>query len=424
MRFPQPVAAGGYGATDPRVSQEADTTPLRLNGSMELIMPADLTPPGERRCCAGLHVMGSAALFLVLLCAVTTLERVSFKMLVDLVVPFRYMVVVVVVAADTLLLAIIVPCRGHCGDGSRVMNSYSFPRSKLLVIAFLDLLKLYMMTLPAAWVAPTLTVMLLQGHVPVSMLMGRLRAQPLQYTTLHCVGASIIALSLLLALLPVLVERSSDAPGVVWNTIVYLLSCVPASASTLYKEKAMMELRQPLDPYLLNLHVDLYQLLWLFPLTPVAFRVQFMGVGTDDDPPDPTLSQSMSDGFACLLWGAPPEQALYSPAADLDEQCSVATGMIFAYLLSTLLVNFSVDRVLTYGSEPLLYRAVSAATLTAFVCLGLLSAGQPTTAFFGLSIAMVNVPSAVLLLLGNELYHRHQEPGTEVMTQWLPPQHN
>lgn len=40
---------------------------------------------------------------------------------------------------------------------------------------------------------------------------------------------------------------------------MYFLSCIPASASMIFKEHALTAYRQPIDPNTLNLNVDIYQ---------------------------------------------------------------------------------------------------------------------------------------------------------------------
>ena len=71
--------------------------------------------------------------------------------------------------------------------------------------------------------------------------------------------------------------RTCDTLHAGWNTAVYFLSCVPASLNDLYKERAMMEYRQPIDPYYFNFNINLYQLLLLVPLTPIAYKLQNAG---------------------------------------------------------------------------------------------------------------------------------------------------
>ena len=100
--------------------------------------------------------------------------------------------------------------------------------------------------------------------------------------------------------------------------------------------------------------------------------------------------------------------------------CSWALPLSIVYVAASLLVNLAVDRVLRHGSAPLLYRGVTAATLSAFTVLGIVAHGQPTS-IHGISMAILEIPSAVLIVIGNELYHRFQEPGAEVLTQWATP---
>ena len=434
----------------------------------------------------------------------TSIERVSFKMLVDRVVPFRYLVVVLVVIFEAIMLGIIVQFQTNCGEGAgQNGTAYTtpFPRRKLFVMAALDLCKDLMMTLPAAAVAPTLTVMLLQGQIPCNMLLGHLweriarrqrrggqpgrdspnsvasmsssnpspaatpppptsyswavdeprefmmggnnnRRDQLGFLASHYLGAGLVALSLVVAFIPVAVEWMKGSSDVGWSTLVYLLSCVPASASVLYKERALMAYRQPIDPYLLNLNVDIYQLLLLIPLAPIMYNLQSVGFfgaydddnsGSDTHGSDVDFSTSLNAGLTCFFFSntIPVDDDLddstsreISPSMQ-RAYCGIALPLLSLYVASILVVNMAVDRVLQYGSGPLLYRAVTAATITAYVVLGFVAHGVPALTghgvLSGMSMAMLNLPSAVLLVLGNEVYHRFSEPNAEILTEWVPP---
>lgn len=455
--------------------------------------------PQPWRCCGatcGLNAI-YASFFLVILCMVTSVERVSFKMLVDRVVPFRYLVVVLVVAIEAAMLGVIVQLQANFCDGNRnthndVAYTTPFPRRKLLVMAALDLCKDLMMTLPAAAVAPTLTVMLLQGQIPCSMLLAHLweryrnrkdrvqdspssvgsmsssnpspqitpppssRSEVVQnaefimgsntrdqlgFRKSHYMGATLIALSLVVAFIPVAVEWFAGSLSVGGSTLVYLLSCIPASASVLYKERALMAYRQPIDPYVLNLNVDIYQLIMLVPLAPIIFRVQSMGFfgAYDDDGNYSTggseinFSTSLSAGLTCFFFSDTitkdddvddSRKDQISPSTE-RAYCGIALPLLGLYVASILVVNMAVGRVLKYGSGPLLYRSVTAATLTAYVVLGFVAHGVPALAgngvLSGISMAMLNLPSAFLLVIGNEVYHRFSEPNTEILTEWVSP---
>jgi len=402
---------------------------------------------------------------LLALCFVTTAERVCFKMLVDRVVPYRFMVLLLIVTLEAIVLGVVVQCKACNGASSPVYAP--FPRRKLLVMACLDLTKDCMLILSGAFVAPTLTVMLLQGQIPCSMLLGiaHSKAKHLTlfgglgpgssqnssasswltaggYRPLHFAGAGLIALSIVLAFVPVIAVWAQRYSAVGWNTLTYLLACVPASASVLYKEHALTAYRQPMDPYVLNLNVDMYQLLLLVVVAPLTFKLQTLGFfGVDaHDPTDKWTyipAGSFSDGLACFFAPGLLDSRASSSAplvvehlrgdfesggdvhpSPLVAYCGLALPLLGAYVGAAMLVNFAVDRVLKYGrSGPLLYRSVTAAFLSTYVVLGFLAHGEPTS-FGGFSIAVLEIPSVALIVVGNELYHRFQEPGAEILTQW------
>ena len=146
-----------------------------------------------------------AAGALVGLCAVTTSERVAFKMLIDRVVPFRFLVLVLVVLFEALALMAVVSAKGWAGTAAP--SPTGFPRRKLLIMAALDLTKDLMMVLTGAFVPPTLTVMLLQCQIPISMGLAHLQTGTSRgYRTMHYAGAGAISLAIALAFVPVMVH--------------------------------------------------------------------------------------------------------------------------------------------------------------------------------------------------------------------------
>ena len=140
------------------------------------------------------------------------------------------------------------------------------------------------------------------------------------------------------------------------------------SASVLYKERALMAYRQPIDPYVLNLNVDIYQLIMLVPLAPIIFRVQSMGFfgAYDDDGNYSTggseinFGTSLSAGLTCFFFSDTitkdddvddSRKDQISPSTE-RAYCSIALPLL-SYVASILVVNMAVGRVLKYGSGPL-----------------------------------------------------------------------
>jgi hypothetical protein len=159
-----------------------------------------------------------APLALVLLCFVTTAERVSFKLLVDRVVPFRFLVVILIVLFETIILCFLVFFK-VCAPDLSTQHYQPFPRYKLMIMALLDLTKDFLMVLSGSFVAPTLTVMLLQAQIPISMLITygekwirrgcNVSQVNLEYKSVHFMGAFVVSVSILLAFIPVINAWSS-----------------------------------------------------------------------------------------------------------------------------------------------------------------------------------------------------------------------
>jgi hypothetical protein len=408
---------------------------LQATAPLPPVRPLSFVAPGVDRAAGELPKQPRGAVpcyagaALVVLCFATTVERVSFKMLVDRVVPFRYLLVVLMVLIEALLLGVVVRLKS-C-HGSLVPDAASFPRKKLLVMALLDLTKDLMMILSGAFVPPSLTVLLMQGQLPVSMLLGMAYERSkgryasstrVQYTRSHYLGASLIAAAVVLAFAPALAaalwttgeQGASHDVGLTafQHVSVYALSVLPASASVLYKEKALTAYRMPLDPYVLNLYVDVYQLLLLAALAPVAYQVQSMGFfGRSDYHDDDSVfgdqrvrAGSLSDGLKCFFAPAkadPAPDPLLGTTGDFvwpspkRAYCGLALPLLLVYVGVSLLVNQAVDGVLRHGSPAFLYRGVTLATLSAWLVLALLDRGE-STALGGIPISTVSMarPSA------------------------------
>jgi len=355
---------------------------------------------------------------LIMLCLATTVERVSFKMLVDRVVPFRYLLMVLMVLVEAVLLGVVVRIKS-C-HGSLVPDAAAFPRKKLLVMAGLDLTKDFMMIVSGAFVAPTMTVLLMQGQIPVSMLLGMAYERSkgryqsstrVQYTRSHYHGAALISMAVVLGFIPAMAFWWSTAANDLGltackHTLVYMMSVLPGSASILYKEKALTAYRMPLDPYVLNLYVDVYQLLLLTALAPLAFQVQGLGFFgksdySDDDTPGSdgpgVRAGSLGDGLTCFFAPGradPAPDPLLTPGEFIwpspkRAYCGLALPMLLVYVGVSLLVNQSVDAVLRHGSAHLLYRGVTLATVCAWLVLAILDRGD-STALGGIAVSVVS----------------------------------
>ena len=346
----------------------------------------------------------------VLLGLVTSSERVAFKLLVDRAAPFRALLAVAVVLCYSVMMLVVTTYKYLCTDEISA-DMRKFPQSKVIGMAALDTLQLFMMTLSAAAVTPACTVLLLQASIPITMLLSRVSASQPDVSPQwnHVAGARLIAASAAVGLIPsfAALALAPDAAAAVsaWSTLVYVLSCLPASVSTLYKERALREHAQPMDPNYLNLCLAVYQLLLSLVALPLAYQLQFQG------PSPVALGVNIRDGCACILFSR-------SPIAEelASAHCSWAALLLLIFVCATSGINAVIDHVLSHGSESLMYRAITMSSALSVAVLGLSCRSDP--GLFGTSLSWTDLLSLACLIGGLELYHRTQVPDLQFLTSW------
>lgn len=59
-----------------------------------------------------------------------------------------------------------------------------------------------------------------------------------------------------------------------YNTILYVLACVPAAISTVYKQYALERYGRPIDAHQLSLGVTAFEVVFIALAAPAAYRLQ------------------------------------------------------------------------------------------------------------------------------------------------------
>jgi hypothetical protein len=137
-------------------------------------------------------------------------------------------------------------------------------------------------------------------------------------------GSSLITLSTILGLAPALVTliypqalstQNLMANRTAWNTILFVLSCIPGAISQMYKERALMAFAQPVDSNFLNALLSLFSFGFILAVCPLVYGLQ----GLADTPTQPDtvtginyenwahlypskrISDNFSDGLKCVV---------------------------------------------------------------------------------------------------------------------------
>mmetsp|Transcript_23799 Transcript_23799/g.31116 ORF Transcript_23799/g.31116 Transcript_23799/m.31116 type:complete len:440 (+) Transcript_23799:231-1550(+) len=353
---------------------------------------------------------------LCLFCLIVALtsERVLFKITVDRLIPFRFVLIQeIVLFYLTVTFTVVSMKRMFTHDITAAM--YTFPRNSLMVMSALDLIQLTMTVMSAAQTTPMMTVILLQAIKGFSILASCLAGRALKYQRTHYLGAFLILFAVALAVFPAIYRIVSPmiAPQS-WNVLVYFLSGIPAALSSLYKEHSLIKFAQPMDPYYLNMYLGLYQFLLILLASPLCYKFQSLGHSWSFYP-QASFSSALNDGWACAFWGTQ-----YDTTKDelpQEGQCSYSFFLVAGYVASTVLVNVFIDQSLIYTRERSMYRAVTMSIVVACIILGLYTK-TTNGEYYPATIPMSDIISLVLLAVGLEVYHREKEPDSDFLTQW------
>ena len=309
------------------------------------------------------------------------------------------------------------------------------------LMALLDVVNLILVFLTGMYVPPTLTVILVQFLLPLTVFLtqfthpdgrcscnrgnrGNDSVDEMPSTSLpgwgglsanHLWGSLIILVSVVIAMMPALYSIA-DPDFFVYadpiplrtacNSLLFLSACIPAAASQLYKEHVFLYYKQPSDLPLLNLVLSVFQFLFASVLSPLIFGLQGLGAKTDENwstlYPNTDFSRNFLDGLHCFLQPG--------NAADLSEwpeesECDLTLLLTFLNAFSIIAVSVAVDRIVQAGATKVMYRGISAGIMLAVVCMQIYDSSIPDFSYGPLFDA-INLICAVLLILGSEVYHR------------------
>jgi len=334
-------------------------------------------------------------------------------------------------------------------------------------MAILDTIQLLLAVISGSHVAPTLTAILVHFTIPLTTMFG-LFSQPdclhqnnLQrnnptdletdaitpipnnnknatITSQQVFGSTLVLLSTILALSPAVLTlvypdyfppKNIMANRTAWNTILFVLSCVPGAASQIYKERAMATFAQPVDSALLNFILSSLSLLFATLVSPLFYSLQGLAdvtvevEGTDlklsrwiNLYPSTQISHNTGDGLRCLLGTL--DDAVQRNGYPESAHCDYAAFLVLFHVFTIGAIHHAITRICNAGAFKIMHRGVSAGIVAAVV-------GMMGYQIFVDNIDYGFLPNswqitcAVVLVMGSEVYHRVrlEEPSFE--TEYL-----
>jgi CRT-like, chloroquine-resistance transporter-like len=400
-------------------------------------------------------------IWFVILATSYTLERTSFKLLVDRTGPFRLLAVEMV----TLTHAMMIGCGMLISAISRkdfTVQPLGLPVVDVGLMALLDTFSMLLMYITGYHVAPTLTVILIQFTIPLTALIsqfvhsdgcfkrccrrrqaesspgqgmaGEPRAntrttavqqivdgnagEPLHgaggLSIEHVAGSIIISLAVLLALCPsiyTLIDEeffiyADEIPmQTAVNTLIFCGACIPIAAAQLYKEHIMLQYKQPVQPDYLNLVLSLFQAIFTAIMSPLVFSL----LGLAGKPnwtelyPSSEFSKNFAEGFQCFIGTLDPTEA--ENGYPDEALCSHSLSLVFLNSFSMMAVGVAVDKIVKAGATKVMYRGVSGGIILAVISLFIYDMRIPDFSY-GAAIDSLNLVCLILLVVGSEVYHR------------------
>jgi uncharacterized membrane protein len=227
------------------------------------------------------------------------------------------------------------------------------PKFKFAVMGGLDSISGIMATFAVNYISTaSLIVLVQQSAIPISMIISRISLNA-RYTTSQYIGAAIVLSGIVLVLLPTFLSTSaapstsspaSSSSELPW-LVVLVISCVPMTLSSVYKEKALGEV--DIDIMYLNGWVAVFQTLFAIPLCFPSAAVT--GLTSSE------ILPNLYGGFLCSFGiNSITETSEQFPHLD---NCSSAPLFVSVYLGFNIVYNVLIVVILKYGSANILWMA-------------------------------------------------------------------
>ena len=343
-------------------------------------------------------------------------ERVTFKLAVDRMVPFRLVLMQLIVVTSLVVYGLISLVKQGL---TRNMHAVTLPRTTLFAMALVDTVGFAGLTVAAAGVSPAMTVVLLHASTPCMVLGAHVCFPDRKYTPVQLRGVGLIALAVTAGVGATagrhfFFASADGSPGDTVSTVVYAAMAGVQGLATLYKEREIAAFAQPMDIHYLSSALFLYQAGVALVLAPVVYSLQGLAGGF----PFTSYADNLIDGLACYIGDDPDyADALYDHS---HANCGYCFALIGGYVACGVLALECVDQLVKV-SHRTLGRALAAAVAVAALALGgLCTPTAPGGGLLGSALGFTDLAALVVLLVGLELYGHDPEPDATALTCFVP----
>ena len=157
----------------------------------------------------------------------------------------------------------------------------------------------------------------------------------------------------------------------------------------------------------LNLLLSAFQLVFAMIVAPLFFSLQGLGggSGSEGDPlyPSTQIGTNFYDGFKCFA-GLLDDDIAYSAYPE-PAYCDGIWRDVVLYVLSIMMVGFSVNKIIHAGAAKILHRAISCGIVLAVAIMFLYSLTNDRIEYSPIAHSW-HISCAILLVVGSEIFHR------------------
>ena len=192
----------------------------------------------------------------------TATERVAFKMMLDRMLPYTFVLIQIIFLLSYLLFKSFTYINSWLTTTDITEEMKEFPTNDLLVMAAIDTVPFLLMALTGSRVYPTMTVILMHASTISVVLGSKIVFPQRQYSRLNFIGIGLIGTSILIGLTKtILVHILVHGPihMAVFDTFIFLLAAILHGLGTLYKEKSISQWQHPIDNFYLSSVLFFYQ---------------------------------------------------------------------------------------------------------------------------------------------------------------------
>jgi len=362
-------------------------------------------------------LVGSIAGFMLF----TASERVSFKMIVDRITPYRFIYIVLILF---LLLAVNgVILLYKLGFTDKITpRMKKFPLTSIAIMALMDVIQFAGLLVSASGVSPTMTVILLHASTPCFICGTFILFPNRKYSPVQIRGSVLIMVAIVISMIrPFLFLVSSGQQAnyriqYAYSSIFYVFFSGLLGVATLYKERCIIQWSQPIDIHYISVWSYLFQLIYALMFSPLIYLMQNLTTSTWSGFSMSSFHANVVDSLSCIQGHTPnTDDSIYDTAYT---SCSHSIFLVVGFVLSTILIQECIGQVLQ-TSNLLLGRCVASAVFIAFIALGIYDTKVDYgNGIYGSNITFIDMIAVVVLIAGLEMYGEDMEPDVQIITNY------